>query len=133
MRWFGACFFDLPCCRCFFKCPHCVSFDSGKCLLIDCSVRPGHVEKFPDLTAAIHVSLVGYPAAACKYRMLFFMAGKVYTLFASPDPCSLGADPLMLSLSFISHSPDLLRHPWRTGVDALISTLSCTVTPSSCG
>ena len=70
MSSFASIFFvDLTFIRCSFMCPLSVSSDSGKCLLTDSTVIPGHVTKFPALMAASHVDLGGNPVAACKYLM----------------------------------------------------------------
>ena len=67
----------------FRPCPLCVSSDSGKCLVTALAVRPGHNAICLFLMAFSHVGFVGKPAAACKYRTIWLMEGKLYTLFAN--------------------------------------------------
>ena len=79
--------------------------------------------------ALIHVSSVGNPAAACKYRTVCAIEGRSYTLFARPF-----ADVSFASI-VQSFAPFILL-PWRIGSVVIVTATvpgSWVVTPSSPG
>ena len=92
-------------------------------------VMVGHVLKLPALIALIQVSSVGKPAAACRYRTVWLIEGRSYTLFALSF--------FVLSTADIIHNfAPFDLHPWRTGGSVVVIEMVpclCTVTPSSLG
>ena len=128
-------FVDLtPCFTCFMW-PFCVSSDSGKCLVTLDTVSAGNVTRLPLRIAVSNVAFVGNPSAACKNLTTSFVDGNSYTFIATS--ASLGAG-LHIGASTIGtvQSPPASLHPWsKAGLFKVSSksSMSCTVTPRSCG
>ncbi len=72
------CFVERRPLRVFLPCPFNVSSDSGKCFLTASAVSPGHDAYCLLMMALIHVGLVGYPAAAWRYRI---NSGRVFNSY----------------------------------------------------
>ena len=66
----GFVFVDQMPCLALFMCPFFVSIDSGKCLIIIFTVRPGRVAQFPLQMASRNVSFSGHPAAAWYHKVV---------------------------------------------------------------
>jgi hypothetical protein len=94
--------------RCFFRCPFCVSADSGKCRQTLDGEIVGHVLKFPALIPLVHVSLTGNLTAAWSYFTVWLIDGRSYALFAHSF--------LVLFFADTEHNfAPCDVHPWRIG------------------
>ena len=111
--WF--CLFLHPCWWLLWRfiCPCCVSSDSGKWRRTVLEVKVVHVLKLPAFIALIKVFSVGKPAAACKYRTVWLIEGRSYTLFT----CSF-VDKSFADIVHNFAPCDL--HPWRMGGSVVV-------------
>ena len=73
------CLVDLSPFRWCLMCPFWVSFDSGKCLLMAATVRPGQDIRNPNLAARSTADLVGNPSEACRYLTDSALLGRSVT------------------------------------------------------